>query len=463
MSFYYPQARINLSVVFDGFGGRDKPLTFEDISPKSFTVSLNSYKEADTYEVTFNSQFFPFSPETIRSCAVEIYTYQSPSPLGPFVYAPENLLIAGLVDSGSLAQAKDGGTVRFEGRDYTSLLIDREWDPTESGHKGRIPVGKPLADVVQQLVDEAVNADTIGRTLTVQFLDGEVSPITGRLSRIITQKKESIKVGESKGKRKKRGIVVKADSNYWDVIYKLCLSYGFIVFVKGLDVIISKPHVLQAEAQDKIHRVAYGRNLESLESERKLSRESVPQIRVRSYDETTKRAIEGRFPDGKDQVITGVGTKKEEYKVMTFCGVTDEHQLKDIARTAYYTIARGEGKVTFRTKHLKDLPDPLGVQRDFLQLRAGDAVRIEWDSFNEKEMLNDHASASEKIARIAAMGYSPAVAAVVAGQFEKLAYFRQPFYVKEVRISWDANQGMMLDVEAMNFINPARDGVTDGV
>lgn len=459
MALYYPQARINLSVVFDGFGGPDKPLTFEDILPRGFTVSLNSYKEADTFEVNFSSKFFPFSPDSIRSCAVEIYTYQAPDATAPFVYTPENLLVTGLVDAGTLAQGRDGGVVTFEGRDYTGLLLDRAWDPTESGHKGRIPVGRPLAEVVQQLVDEAVNADEIGRTLTVRFLDGEVSPTTGRLGKVVTQAKETVKVGESKGRRKKRGVPVKADSNYWDVIYKLCMSYGFIVFVKGFDVIISRPHVLQADAQDKIHRVAYGRNLESLESERKLSRESTPQIRVRSYDETTKRAIEGRFPEGKDQVITGVGTRKEEYKVMTYSGVTDEKQLKEIARTAYYTIARGEGVVRFKTKHLKDLPDPLGVQRDFLQLRAGDAVRIEWDAFNAEEMLNDKATPASKAAALAALGYAPAVAAVVAAQFEKLAYFRQPFYTKEIRVQWDKDQGMSFEVEAMNFINPARDGV----
>lgn len=464
MAHYYPQARINISAVFDGFGGPDAPVVFDDILPQSFSVHCNSYKEADTWEVSFNSRFFPFSPELLRSAAVEIYVYQAPDATSPFVYQEENLLVTGLVDTGTLSQGREGGVVSLEGRDYTALLLDRQWDPTESGHKGRIPSGLPLDEVVQKLVDEAVQADTIGRTLTVEFHDGEVSPITGRLDPILTKKKVTQKpvTGSGRSSKKKKGIVVKADQSYWDTIYKLCMSYGFIVYVKGFKVIITKPHVLQAEAQDKIHRVAYGRNLETLESERGLAKESVPQIRVRSFDPKTKTAIEGRFPEGRDLVTTGVGTKREEYKVMTVPGVTDERTLKEIARTAYHTIARGEGKVRFTTKHLKDLPDPLGIQRDFLQLRSGDPVRIEWDAFNEEALANEKDFA-RRVAGLIALGYSFDVANTVADHFERLSFFRQPFYVKEINYTWSSDQGMGLDVEAMNFINVQRDGVTDGV
>lgn len=458
MATYYPQARINLSVVFDGFGGPDKPVVFQDIPPKSFSVQLNSYKDADTYEVSFNSKFFPFSPDLIRSAAIEIYVWQAPDATSPFQFLEENLVVTGLIDSGTLTQGKDGGTVSFEGRDYTALLLERTWDPENSGHKGRIPVNKPLDQVVQQLVDEAVNADLIGRTLQVEMLDVEVNPTTGRIDKAVTQKKVTTKVGDSKSKRKKRGVAVPADSNYWDVIYKLCLSYGFIVYVKGFKVIIAKPHVLQADAQDKIHRVAYGKNLESLESERKLSREATPEIRVRSYDPKTRAAIEGRYPEGREIVVTGVGTRKEEYKVYTVPDVGDVNQLKEIARTVYYTVSRGEGVIRFKTKHLLDLPDPLGVQRDFLLLRSGDPVRVEWDTFNAEVLSDEKISAAEKVAEVMSMGYSPDVASIVASQFEKLHYFRQPFYVKEVAISFDASSGLTLDVEAMNFINPDRDG-----
>lgn len=495
MTRYAPQCTINLSAVFDGFGDRDAPQVFTDIIPMSVNVHLNSYKEADTWEVTFDAKSFPFSPELIRSVAVEIYLYDAEK-TGPvrkeevkpaipalgfqanayavanerakITSATEHLVTTGLADQGSIQLSADGQTITMSGRDYTSLLIDRQWDPTKSGSKGRIPVGIPLDECVQRLVDEAVNADEVGRTLTVRYEDFEVNVKTGKLAKTVTQKKVKIappKTGSSRSKRKKRGQVVKADSTYWDVIYKLCLSYGLIVYVKGFEVVISKPHVLEAQSQD-YYRVAYGRNLESLESERKYNKEAVPQIRVRSWldDGST---IEGRFPsddqkgeasvDAKGKargfVMTGVGTKKEEYKVYTFPDIQNVNVLREIARTTYYTLARGEGVIRFSTPHLRDLEN-----RDLLKMRAGDAVQITWDAFNAEAMRDKNLSREQKIGILLAAGYSPKVANLVATQYERLDYFSQPFYVKEVALGWAFDGGLTVDVEAMNFINPERDG-----
>lgn len=456
MTLYYPECRINLSAVFDGFGGRDRPATMTDIVPFSVNVHLNSYKEADTWEVSFDAKAFPFSPELLRSVAIEIYLYQKQDQTTAYTWnKPEHLIATGLVDNAVITQDENGGVVSLSGRDYTALLIDRQWDPTESGQRGRVPDGD-LDTVVQRLVDEAVQADTVGRTLTVRFLDFEIAPETSKVSKTVTQKKVTIKppkTSKSRSKRKKRGIAVKSDSSYWDVIYKLCLSYGFIVYVSGFDVVIAKPHVLQAESES-FFRVAYGRNLQSLEVERKLAKDAVPQIRVRSYDSVGKQAIEGRFPAGRDQVVTGVGTRKEEYRVFTVPDVRDVNTLKEIARSTYYTLARGEGVIRFSTPHLNDLEN-----LDLLRMRAGDAVQIIWDAFNAEVMLDTKISREQKISVLLALGYSSEVAALVADQYTKLDYFRQPFYVKNVNITWDLDRGVALDVEAMNFINPSRDGV----
>lgn len=440
MATYYPSARCTLSVVFDGFGDADKPAVFADIPPKSFNAHLNSYKEADTWEVSFDSRFFPFSPELIRSAAVEIYVQHATDLAAPFLRTEESLIVTGLVDKATLIQGAEGA-VSFEGRDYTALLLDRIWDPSSSGHKGRVPVGEALDGVVQTLVDEAVGAATHGRTLTVEFVDGTSTVRTTCAKR---------------SPRKKRGTPVKADSTYWDVIYKLCLSMGYIVFVRGWKVVIARPHVLQVEALDRTYRVAYGRNLETLEVERALHKEAVPQIRVRSHDPVTRAIVEGRYPLTRAEGLTGVGTKRDEYRVMTVPDCGDVHTLRQIARTAYDTIARGEGTIHFATKHLLDLPDSAGTQRDLLALRAGDPVQIQWDAFNAEALANMK-SETERVGELLARGYSYDVAKLVAEKFTKLDYFRQPFYVKEVNLTWDARQGLKLAVEAVNFINVPRD------
>jgi hypothetical protein len=465
MAIYYPECRINLSAVFDGFGGPDSPAVLPDIIPYSANVHLNSYKEADTWEVVFDAKRFPFSPELLRSAAVEVYLYLKPDQTStPLWNTPENLMVTGLVDQATLTEDQDGGKVSLSGRDYTALMIDRQWDPTKSGKGGRIPDGN-LQEVVQQLVDEATLAETTGRTLTVKLYDVDIEPELNKVNDTVTKNKVTIPKTTKSKTRKKRGVAVKADSTYWDVIYKLCLSYGFIVFVKGFDVVITKPHVLQNLAETN-YRVAYGRNLERLEVERKLSKEATPQIRIRSYDPKTKTVIEGFYPSSEDIEAqskgkgvgkksktlfgtTGVGVKKEEYKVFTVPDVKDKKTLDDIAKTTYYTLARGEGVIRFSTPHLRDLENT-----DLTRMRAGDSVEITWDAFNSEMMTSNKFTAEAKITTLLSLGYSYEVAALVAEQYSRLDYFRQPFYVKEVNITWDKDSGCKVDVEAMNFINP---------
>jgi hypothetical protein len=467
MSTYYPEARINLSCIFDGLGGPEDPVVLTDILPFSCNVHLNSYKEADTWEIVFDAKRFPFSPELVKSMAVEIYLYhKTDQTVNAFWHDPSNLLSTGLVDQMTLTEDSEGGKVSLSGRDYTSLLIDRQWDPSKSGHGGRVPDGN-LEDVVQALVDEATLKKISGRTLTVKTFDDSNVKISS-VSNTVTHNKVTIKktVNSSKS-RKPRGVSVKADSTYWDVIYKLCLAYGFIVFVKGFEVWITPPHVLQSVAQTQFH-VAYGRNLEKLEVERKMSKEATPQIRVRSTNpDPPFTPFEGRFPSDNDLEnfnkgvtqkkgvskisfgSTGIGVKKEEFKVFSIPDVKDQKTLVDFAKATYFTLARGEGVIRFATPHLRDLKNA-----DLLAIRAGDSVMIEWDAFNAEQMQSKESTPQSRYNILISLGYSPDVAALVSENYSKLDYFRQPFYVKECNITWDKDSGVKIDVEAMNFINP---------
>ena len=463
MSIYYPGCRINISAVFDGFGGPDTPSVITDVIPYSANVHLNSYKEADTWEVTFDAKRFPFSPDLLRSAAIEVYMFALDGLTDPRSWADlSNLVTTGLVDQATLTEDDEGGKISFTGRDYTALMIDRQWDPTRSSKNGRVPDGD-LHTVVQQLVDEATNSKLTGRTLTVKFFDTEDDPTVRNIAETILHKKQKIPKTTHARHRKPKGISVKADSTYWDVIYKLCLSYGYIVYVQGFDVIITRPHVLQGLAATQ-YRVAYGRNLESLEVERKMSKEATPQIKVRSYDPASRTVIEGEFPSEKDVqaqmagrdkkgkgggFLTGVGTKREEFKVFTVPDIADKNVLTEIARSTYYTLARGEGVVRFSTPALTDL-----TNQDLLKMRAADSVEIVWDAFNAEIMSDPHVTREQKITTLLSLGYKIDVATLVADQFAKLDYFRQPFYVKEVNLTWSRDHGIKVDCEAMNFIKP---------
>jgi hypothetical protein len=253
----------------------------------------------------------------------------------------------------------------------------------------------------------------------------------------------------------------KEGSSVWDVIYKLCLSYGYIVFVRGWEVVIAQPQTLTVQNQNKVKRVAYGYDLSSLEVERKLGKEKVPQVVVTSFDPVTRKPIKGTFPVKKDVVSTGIGTKDNESYMMTVHGVRDPVVLKRIAETAYNNLARAEGKVRFKTKDLASLqtvpgaPLQAGYSADLLQLRAGDPIAISWDPYHDAEMRRLDVNGRRDY--MLQLGYPPSIAQLVALEYGKICQFDRPFYVKEANFEYDHRGGVTIDVEALNFISVERD------
>lgn len=432
----YPQCRMVLSVVFDGFGGGDTDPTVIQVIPKDAQVYLNGYKEADTWEASFDAASLPISPDLIRALGVEIYMFDAKAVNPPVeAYATdENLLCAGLADNADLSLDPDGRLFTCDGRDYTALLIDRQWDPTKT-----VPVGDPLDVAVQKLVDEAVGSkDHGGLTLIVEYVNDKPVPVVGR---------------QSTTKTKKNGRPVKDGTTYWDVIYRMCLREGLIVFVRGFKVIITDPQTLTLQNANRTRKVAYGRNLRSLKIERKLGKEKVPQVIVTSYSSKQRTAIEAKFPTSKDKVATGIGTNKDETVRHVVAGVDDVDTLKKIAETLYNNLARSEAKLHFTTKSLTDLD-----ARSLLALRAGDPVAVGFDPFNDVVM--QALTPEARYQHLISLGYSRSVAALVAREYDNIDQFQRPFYTKEVNVTWSHKEGLTLDVEAINFISIERDDVT---
>jgi hypothetical protein len=434
---YYPKCRAVLSVVFDGFGGSDSEPTIIQVIPKEAQVYLNGYKEADTWELSFDAKALPFSPDLIRSMAVEIYIFDSGTTDADVTQfaTEENRVVTGLADNAELQYGQDGRVFRCDGRDYTGLLLDRQWDP-----KKRVPGGRTLDKVIQEIVDEGVGAAKHGgRTLTVKWVSDDAIPVVGAVAT----------------KTKKKGRPVKDGANYWDVIYRTCLREGKIVFVRGFDVVITDPQTMTLQSAAQAAKVAYGRNLSSLKVERKLGKERVPQCKVISYDPRTKAQISAVFPETKDKVTTGIGTDKDEVRVFTVRGIQDKESLKRHAEAMYNNLARAEATASFMTKSLTDLSD---VEINLLKLRAGQPVSVSFDPFNVE--LLEKMTAEQRFSYLISQGYSQTVAALVASTYDLIDQFRRPLYVREVGVTWSHKEGVTLDVECMNFVSPDRDDPT---
>jgi hypothetical protein len=459
--------------------GSVHPIVF-DVRPKSCAVHLNGYREADTFEIEFDAYTFPFSPELVRSMGVEVHLFQTDSLLGGVlnakseVYADdggtgggdvdqETLVVAGLVDEASYHAGSDGRVFRVSGRDYTCLLLDRQWDTSQ---RVKYKNGTRLDEVVQSLVDECdaasvLKVEVVG-TAEIPNLDQpnakEAASIAAGKYKIQGKKTKKHQAGEvltpnvSEGKThtNKKGAPVTQGSNYWDVIYRLCVRHGFIVFVRGTKVVISKPQVLTETTAGRVRVVAYGQDLASLDIERKMGKETTPQIEVRCWDPKSGKTLSAKFPEKPTDKITGIGTKKNETVVMNVDGVSDVGLLRKFAETAYHNLARSESTMKFATKDLKDLNGS-----NLLFLRPGDPVSVGFDAVSGEDFRQ--LGLNERLDKLLALGYDLRVAELVAGSYDTINQFRQPFYTKDVQFQWDAQQGLELSVTGVNFISVGRD------
>lgn len=428
---YYPVARADISIVLETYGEPGPVLRFA-VVPRAVTINRNSYKEADTWSLEFEAEALPFSPETIRSGAVEIRLFQAPSnfaDLTPTLPTEEQTLltsyepsIIGLFDDYGIELSDAGRIVRISGTDYTALLTAKPWPQNK-----RIPTGQRLDLTIEKLVRDVSGTENMRVVVQV---DGNV-PVTGAASNPTSAKR--IPVGDA--------------DNYWDVIYKIAITHGYIVFVRGLDVVIASPKVYIAGKT--VHRnLVWGQNILRLNITRKLGKQRSPAIVLRSYDPIKRKIIEGRYPTS---ALTNKKTKSQNYEEVQTSflrEITSQEILQRAAEARYNLLSRSELELQIVTKNLTD-----GVGLDLLDLSSGDAVYVLFDG------MSDHILETMPRGRIVSYLTEPPrsfplkVAEDVADTVMRANTLNKPFRVKECTLDYSVSDGITVTLQLHNFVN----------
>lgn len=485
---FVPQARAILQVVFDGFAdtARDTPRKIIPVLPKACTIHKNSYSQADSWDLTFDASDLPIDPDLIRAAAAEIFLFQLPgldeqrivnrqtnslaAPAGElqtpgliltqqqalqtsmlaalntieleqrreeairrFTYS-NRPLIAGQVDEPNLEMSESGRTMSLQGQDYTAYLIEKQWPPRK-GRTRPIPTGRRLDVALLEILEMA---DPGGEFLF-------------ELRGIVPADLRTLGKHEVRGNRK--GINVGQNTSYWDVMSGLARRHGLILFVDGLNIVLSRPQNITGKDAGRIRKMVWGRNLDSLQLRRKLGKEQVPQIRVQGYDEKSRKAIEVRFPEKGDPVPSGIGVKRDEYQLVPAYGITDKAVLREMAESLFHRMGRSERAVTFSTKDLRDMHED-----DLLNLGAGDPFEIEFsfgdpDDLAARQLLSSRdVPAAQKIRYLTSLGYGEAISETIALHYDKLEMLRRPLRVKEVSYSYDSDSGISIECQCTDFI-----------
>lgn len=445
-SYFRPMCRAVVEVVFDGRGAPNSKPFYLEVNPRSATVGLNGFYEADTWMLEFDSKILPFDPDQIAYCAVRIYMWDGISHSGEWA-VDSNLIVRGLLDDAETSIVGEDNFVKFVGRDYTAILVDPEWDP-----KQRIQTGGNLVDVVQSIADQAAPEGTRARFEVVW--EGEDDPPI---------------CGASLRSTKKKGLWVKPGKKYWDVIWDLCIQHAYVPRIEGAKIIISEPITQTRQSLTQAPRLVYGKTLTSLQVKRKFSHETVPQIVIIAYDPITKKKFEVKYPEKRNRVqrVTAqrdqptdalgvlLASKKDEQMYFPAPkGIIDKKTLERYARMRFYHIGRGETIYSFETNHFI-IDGQEGNEINLLGLRPGNAIGIAFDPFNREHLRS--LEFGQRASYIQNLGYHYEIANFIASNIDALELFKQDYYLNRADVSYSIEEALTIRIEAVNFASEIRE------
>ena len=470
------------------------------IIPKKANLGLNGARQADTLSLTIRYMDCPVDPRAIRSAGVEFYlgtvpqedyirgiqgetrsvsiktkdsidVYQEPVNLIPDSWTDAqqdprtNLRFQGFVDKWRVVI--DGETepmIELECRDNTVLLIDQQ-QPAKGGVSEKDPIDKAIANYL------AANFPQMAG-LSVEYRPAGLNiPVLGTVLAKTAYRPKLGPVAQG-GHAEKTSV--------WDYLTDICGSIGHNIRLEGTVIVIQPVKTLYSNAfsgrpdDPFTERVVggqrvytrhfiLGRNVSSLNVDRSYSKSVPTNVEVRCYSGKQKTTLVERFPLKGDQVAHPVPGDRAEQKWLVWRveGIEDKKTLRLLAQSVFETVGRNELSVSLKTKNLASFgagnTDP-----DILDMKAGDAItllvqRDGDDSFSGMTTLEAFLLVQEKAQTfLIKQGFAKSFANAYAKAYIHKA-FQTTFRLRGLGIQWDIDSGVVIDMQAVNYIEVRAD------
>jgi len=458
-SLFYPSVVINLKLRFDeamtvvslapesvkslaekGTAAGEKPraLASKDnlsqvmnILPKTCSVEMPGYRQANKFSLTLEYKDFPIDPRVMRAIDVEVHlgaveagkfgrgitenilpakkrqSYLDTRTQGGTVNEA-TLLMSGLVDTITAEHTASGSLVHMEGRDYRGILLDTA---LTAEMLDKIKLGQDIKSVVTQIVKfhPLLKSQINPQNLSIEAPESDWG--TQGLPKVVNDTDLIRPLKNAVGADPKMPMKGDTDKiSLWDAITQFCFLVNAVPYFQGKKLMIRRAQslyerlnagtpghptpfkdgkrrtVTTAEGKNEIalRRLVYGFDIDNFKMERKLCGTGKrPTILVVSHDPGSKqrgykgRILEARWPEKTQATsVTPTGeASQEEILRIPVAGIRNKDRLKSIARSLYEEIGRAEISGSIETKDLAsfggDNQDP-----DLLSLRPGDAVEI---------------------------------------------------------------------------------------
>jgi hypothetical protein len=407
----------------------------------------------------------------------------------------------------------DGGDwIELQARDYTALIMTAVVAPGSKipliGSASVPGVTGPL-DRLDNIVRTIVNRLPYARGMPVRVIGIDPTQVP-RLSKQQITRLEGVSAREANQARSESRDAVREKRvpfegvNYWDIITDICRSCGYVPFV-DIDVLKLAPprtlfdnagravqfgedqpfEVIETDGIRNVRRMVYGENVAQLTFSREMGRITAPHIACVAYDpgarDPAKRFIKEVYPKiPRETKLTPGGMGTVELKTIGMPpGVVDPNHLAAVAEAVHELMGRNEMTATLTTRDLASFvqnrdaavvkvngsqDDPL-VNADLIDLRAGDAleVLIQPSDLNPEARrfsdLQDVIRNPPEVtaARLQSQGWPQAA-------IQKLLRLLQhglptKFRVRNVRFRFTAQDGMTIEIEAVNFVEVRADAL----
>jgi hypothetical protein len=481
MSYYYPQVVATLRILWEDFqltSDASKQKVYEvAVLPKSVNVCINDYTTADTFDLELDYKTFPFDPRCIRSCGVTIHMqnmeklFDRNSDHVVIEPSDDNAIFQGFVDAESITLDEDKRTIKMEGRDFTALLLDSPYLENKP-----LDLGTPLDKLLESLLRKQKSTEEI--TVDPRLPSGYVLPTLRQYARDFNQPLA--------------GHMNHAKSDtYWEIIQDLVARAGLIAFIELDKLVLTTPRILYDKKNAK--QLIYGKNVKSIEFQRKLGRHKGFNVLVRCMDVSNGRVLTAKIPlEATAAWCRATGVKKKEVTVpvvrqdgtlgkegdkdvkpapyITFrlTGVTNKPALIEKGQAIYEEMSRQQLEGTLETKEM--LIPEAGVTEsegalvrdedgarvfDLLKLRVGTPLLIEIDPQDLTEMSRFSTNAA-RAAFLISREYPADVAGVIASAVGKFSPY---FFTKAVTFSM-GDDGFRAKIDFINFIELDHAGVS---
>lgn len=476
MAVYYPKAVAILDIFLYDYGDSSKQTEFTiTVSPVDASVNINSYNQADTFNLVVRYEDLPFDPRLIRAIRTTILITDVGS-LRDFTTEDvqtkqDDIMFIGYADSYNMTMDGTERMVNFEGRDYTSFFIDTNFDDAnledDSGkRKRKIDLNRPVIDIIKDLISNTPGAESIP---IVDQTNGQA---------IKNFAKSIPNFTLVSGRKISDGQFTYSNQNqtYWDVIVSLCEASAIICYIQKDVLILTTPRILYTKeaGSKKVLQFIYGNNLSSLQFTRNLGRKKKFNILLRSFNLRNGKATVVSIPNDsmvswansmnvekgiqKVQYLDSTGvqkTKNAPANTFIFKNKTRE-ELVDIGQKIFEEYVRQQLEGDCETREMS-VNDTEGVEFDVTKIQVGTPILLDIMAKDLSAILRfnvsgDKISDAQRIKYLVNRGYNQQTAsALIDAVATGTGKLRPLFYVREAQFSMGSS-GFSLRIGFVNYI-----------